>query len=389
MIRLAYLQVGPPPHGICRYGRLLAAEARGRPDLAVIEENVHLEGKFGSDRCRLSEVARRLSASADVVHLQVSLWSDTTWGSGWHSLANLWTFWQHCRRPIVITLHDIDGLAYLESGALHRIAVRAAREVLRGLLRRGPCDLGDVYRWGLAVAASRAASSLLVITAWERALLRSKGITRDTVLIPHFVEHLPAPRPGPATPTSTSMKTIAIAGFILNSKGYRLLIEALPSMPDVRVVFIGGPGVGPSSQQQYAEILDLVRQRGIGGQLEVTGYLPDEEFRRRLGLVDLAICPFIEYKSASGSLSTLIAVGCPILASDVPLITEYNAIVPGAVHTFAPYTPEALADAVRRLLAEPRDALIRGVGELRKRLSISTIYDRHVDVYRQVVQIHR
>jgi hypothetical protein len=46
-------------------------------------------------------------------------------------------------------------------------------------------------------------------------------------------------------------------------------------------------------------------------------------------------------------------------------------MVPDAISTFSPYTPEALATAIGKLLAVPRDELTRGLAELRQRLSIS------------------
>jgi glycosyltransferase involved in cell wall biosynthesis len=227
---------------------------------------------------------------------------------------------------------------------------------------------------------------LLVITTTERKLLQATGIARNPVLIPHFVENIPAPRSVSAPAALPSMKTVIIAGYILNSKGHHLLLEAMKLLPDVRVVFLGGHGVGSSAYEHYSRVMSLARDKGVKDRLEVTGYLPDEEFQRRLSMADLAVCPFGEQKSASGSLSALIAAGCPILASDIPLIAEYNAMVPGAIAIFSPYTPEALAASIRRLLTMPRAKLTDGIAKLAKLLSIETIYDRHVKAYRQVLR---
>jgi glycosyltransferase involved in cell wall biosynthesis len=135
--------------------------------------------------------------------------------------------------------------------------------------------------------------------------------------------------------------------------------------------------------------MSLAREKGVKDRLEVTGYLPDEEFRRRLSIADLAVCPFSEHKSASGSLSALIAIGCPILASDIPLVAEYNAMVPDAIATFSPYTAEALAASIGRLLTMPRAELTDGLAKLRKLLSIATIYNQHIDAYQQVLRVRQ
>jgi glycosyltransferase involved in cell wall biosynthesis len=405
MIRLAYLQVGAPRHGICRYGRALAAEGRRRGDLLVTEENVQLDGEPRMDRRRLRDLARTLSSCADLVHVQVSLWGDGTWGSGWQALANLWTFRRHCRVPLVITLHDPDRLAGLECVSVFAAVRGAAREAVQGLLRPGVrfakqvargrlepgrlfvelWDFTPLFPGAFARVIARAASLLLVITTWERDLLHRTGIARDTVLIPHFVEPLPESVPAAAAGAPPSTRTVIVAGFIFNSKGHRILIQAMPFMPDVRVVFVGGPVLGAAGSESDLRLMSFAREKGVEDRLEITGYLQDDEFRRRLTTADLAVCPFEELKSASGSLSSLIAAGCPVLASEVPLIAEYNALVPGAIPTFSPYTPEALAAAITRLLAVPRAELTRGLSRLRERLSIAAIYGQHLEAYRRVL----
>jgi hypothetical protein len=41
-MKIGYLHIDPDKHGVCRYGRILAAEARRRPDVTVIEADVIL-----------------------------------------------------------------------------------------------------------------------------------------------------------------------------------------------------------------------------------------------------------------------------------------------------------------------------------------------------------
>jgi len=66
------------------------------------------------------------------------------------------------------------------------------------------------------------------------------------------------------------------------------------------------------------------------------------------------------------------------------LIAEYNAIVPGAIPTFSPYTPESLARAIAEQLQKPRPDRARDLARLREQLSIRAIYDRHLEVYRHL-----
>jgi glycosyltransferase involved in cell wall biosynthesis len=411
-MRIAFLQVGEPRHGICRYGRTLAAEARRRADLDVVEENLPLSGDARTDRGSLERLGRQLS-DADVVHLQVTPWGEGSWGcgagswtSGWRALRNLRSFRRRCRAPLVITLHDAAGLAGLDCGRPFHLTRGAASQTLRGLqrlprrvakrlLRRAaePTPLFEgLWSWGplfacaLARAASRAASSVLVLTGPERKLLEVTQIAPHAQLIPHYVADAGLlPDVTHVGSSGQGLKTLIVAGFIFHSKGHRIVLEAMQLLPEVRVVFVGGQSLAGFGASHYASLMDLALEKGVQDRLEVTGYLPDAEYQQRLASADLAVCPFDETKSASGSLSTLIASGCPVLASDIPLIAEYNALVPGAVATFSPRTPEALAAAVRRVLAIPHDELTRGQGELRKRLSLAAIFDQHLQIYQRLL----
>ncbi|NJR49044.1 MAG: hypothetical protein HC780_05175 [Leptolyngbyaceae cyanobacterium CSU_1_3] len=48
-MKVGYLHIGEPEHGIARYGRYLANEARTRPELTVIEATVLLTGEATVD----------------------------------------------------------------------------------------------------------------------------------------------------------------------------------------------------------------------------------------------------------------------------------------------------------------------------------------------------
>jgi glycosyltransferase involved in cell wall biosynthesis len=165
------------------------------------------------------------------------------------------------------------------------------------------------------------------------------------------------------------------------------MIEAMRELPDVSVIFVGGARLSVGGDDPCGRLMALAKARGVDGRLRVTGYLTEPEYQRYLSSADLAVCPFEPDKSASGSLSTLIAASCPILASDIPLIAEYNALVPGAIPTFRPYTAGALAAAIRRVLEMPYEKLIQGFDELRERLSLSNVYEQHLSQYRRLVEV--
>ena len=392
---IGYLQVGSAAHGICRYGRLLAEEGRHHPNVNILEENIQLDGDRARDRHRLEVAASRLSA-ADVVHVQVSLWSAGSWGAGSRAMRNLRTFHRACRARIVCTLHDVTALISLENqmplGVLRTVIVEMGKGLLRPLVHRlrgvrrpvraaAPRtawrNLGGYRAWRLVRWLAGESMVTFVLTTAEERLLASMALSRKTALIPHFVEDPPLPTSS-ARPRR-QRKVVILAGFIFDAKGHRMMVEAMPLLPDIEVTFVGGSASPRTAPLDW--LTRLAGELGVLDRLQITGYLPEAEYQGHLMKADLAVCPFGPRKGASGSLSSLIAAGCPVVASDIPLIREYNDLVPGAIATFSPYTADALAGAVRVLLDRPRSETAAGLEELRRRLSIHAIYDRHLDHY--------
>jgi hypothetical protein len=96
----------------------------------------------------------------------------------------------------------------------------------------------------------------------------------------------------------------------------------------------------------------------------------------------LAILPFTDL-SASGSLSSWISVGKPMLVSDLPGFREYARRVPGALHLFGPAEPGPLASAINELLAGTLPDPDPGVLRLGEELSMERTVDRYLDVARE------
>jgi len=381
---------------------LLADEGRHRQNLNILEENIELDDDGPRARRRLEVAASRLSA-ADVVHVQVSLWSAGSWGAGSRAMRNLRAFRRVCRAPIVCTLHDVTALLSFENkrplGVLRTVIGEIAKGPLRPLVHRmrgvrrpkrrvAPraawWNLEGYRAWRLVRWLTGEGVPSFVLTTREQRLLASMALSRKTTLIPHFVEDPPPPKPVPRP--ARQRKAVIMAGFIFDAKGHRMMVEAMRLLPDVEVTFVGGSSVGTAPVDGVSRLTQLAGELGVLDRLQVTGYLPEEEYQGHLVKADLAVCPFSPRKAASGSLSSLIAAGCPVVASDIPLIREYNDLVPGAIATFSPYTPDALAGAVRGLLDRPRSEATAGLAELRQRLSIHGIYDQHLDHYRQAAR---
>jgi glycosyltransferase involved in cell wall biosynthesis len=369
-MKVGFVHAGASEHGLSRYGRLLAAAAARRADVQVLECGLHLDGC--SDRQQILAAAEQL-ASADVVHLQYNNQrKGSVWGAGWQQLKNLQLFAAAVRRPLVATMHDVYPLQPAWSSAVRR----PGRE-MRRLASSGP---QLVTRWWL----QRHAALVFVCSEEERKRLASP-FGGGMCVIPHFVEprELDAPREDVRRALGlTDCRVVTLLGFIHERKGHRLLIEALRQLSDdVVAVFAGGPALG--SNGIVENLRALADSFGVAGRVRITGYLPEQQLEQYLIATDVAVCPFRSV-SASSTLSDWISAVRPIIASNLPQIAEYNALEPGSIATFQPYSSQALAWAIRAVFDGKGAPQIEAVARLRARLLLPAVVNRHVAVYRKV-----
>ena len=373
-MKIGYVHAGNPHHGVSRYGRLLAAETARRADVCVIEYELQLGDAWEVDTQRVAAIAAQLRG-VDVVHLQYNNQRNgSVWGVGWRQLFNLRLFIRAVGRPAIVTVHDLYPLLGFRS--LARRPIRSIRTLLDG----GSQLL--TMNW-----LKHRASQLLVCSQEERSRLAGGNGRVD--VIPHFVE--------PRTLTLSradakaglgwaGKRVITVLGYIHRRKGHQLVVDVLSHLPDdVIAVFAGGPT--PSDAALIDRLHAQAKSRGVAHRLFFTGYLTEFELERHLIAADVGVCPFVRL-SASGSLSTWISAARPIVASNLPQIREYNAIESGAIATFEPYVPSALAAAIHDALERNRGELDETVARLRTRLLLSVIADRHIDTYRELLRRH-
>lgn len=404
-MRVGYLHIGPPAHGVTRYGRILAEAARDYLGGEVIEDAIELPGAWPGDERMLRETARRL-ARADVVHVQ---YNERVWGGPEEAPRNVWAFLHECPAPIVVTLHDVrmgygpwsigrrlwgqrraanerpapakpDATGVPGSAGLGASWAASARKAWQFVRR----EYGNARATRLMVEH---AARVLVCTAEEARRARSLVGADALERIPHFVEKQDLQVSKEDAKRRLGLegrRVVTVLGYIHRKKGHDLVIEALPMLPDdVYVVCAGQPG---KNSPAYASSLEYTAQDlGVADRMRITGYVPDDDLDAYLAATDLAVCPF-RSASASGSLSTWIAVETPVLASDLPIMREYNDLAPGALAIFSPHTPDALAEAARTQLRTDQSSQIEALRSLKARLAPGPIIREHAAVYRAVAQ---
>jgi glycosyltransferase involved in cell wall biosynthesis len=350
-IKVGYLHLGRAGSGVRRYGQIVAKAAARRKDMDVIEAD---PGDRDAGLADLRRAARRLNA-ADVVHIQ---WKSPDWGGPYRALPRLEVFLAACRRPVIVTLHDVYP-----------------RESWRD-------------RWGdpgaIALRRLSLGAAWIVVHSDEEAL-RLKGMVPASKLdvVPHFVEDRPQLPDAAAAKAALGLdgcRVITLVGFMTKRKGHRLLLEALRDLPpDVMAIFVGAPIEG--REVRGDELRDYATELGVADRVRFTGYIPDDQLERVMAATDIAVCPFRDM-SASGSVSTWISTGRPIVSSDLPAFREYNALVPGSMHAFSPYTAEALATKLTAVLDAGAGLTDPAVERLRRKLATPRVVERYLDVYR-------
>jgi len=203
--------------------------------------------------------------------------------------------------------------------------------------------------------ALRRAKRVFCPSAYLRNLARGWGLD------PSRLSVLPNPAPAvPALPSREELRgelqlsgpTLAFAGRLGPQKALGVALEALAAVPDVALAIAGD---GPDREQLERR----ARELGLEGRARFLGSVPRESVLRLFRAADAAVLSS-SWENLPHTVLEALAVGSPVIATAV-------GGVPEIVHDgengllVAPNDPEALAGAIRRLLAD--DDLRRRLAE--------------------------
>ena len=157
-------------------------------------------------------------------------------------------------------------------------------------------------------------------------------------------------------PVRTGAPVVAYAGHFYPYNGADVLIEALARLPNVRGVVIGGH---PRDTADCERLRSLARAHSLSDRVTFTGLVPPAEVLDWLRGADVLVqpiksSPYTRYASPM-KLFEYMAAGRPIVASDVVSLREV--VSDGRTACLVrPDSPEALADGIRKVLADPAAA---------------------------------
>jgi glycosyltransferase involved in cell wall biosynthesis len=165
-------------------------------------------------------------------------------------------------------------------------------------------------------------------------------------------------------------------------KGLDYLLRALPLVPDVHLLLVGG---GPLWDRTRA----LAERLGVAGRVVFTGDVDEADLPACYKAGDLFVLPSHTRAEAFGtSIVEAMSAGLPVISTEIQTGTSWvnQAGVTGLV--VPPCDPDALAGAIRILVADPalRASMGRaGLARAREHFRASTMVDAVEAVYREVL----
>lgn len=182
----------------------------------------------------------------------------------------------------------------------------------------------------------------------------------------------------PAGPRPSRPFTLLFVGLLRHYKGLDVLLQAMTSLPRDARLLIAGAGPLRAALQAQAQALEL------GDRVSFLGRVPDEDLPALYQAADAFVLPALNRAEAFGLvLVEAMLSGLPCVTTEVGSGTSYVVRDGSSGFVVPPGSPQALAQALGRLAADP--ALGRSLGQSgRARAVTEFTHDRMVAAVEQV-----
>lgn len=187
----------------------------------------------------------------------------------------------------------------------------------------------------------------------------------------------------PPRRNNRSRHEILFVGRLVEKKGLRILIEAMPRIRDEHPkAFLTVVGFGP----ELANLQNLALKFGLRDCVNFVGPKAQSELPAYYHRAAVFVAPFI--KSTSGDQEGLglvvveaLGCACPVVVSDLPQVRQ---TLSDSVHATAvpPGCPDALSEAVSQQLRTTYDAHLhaKNAADVRARFDWDTVADRYASL---------
>lgn len=225
------------------------------------------------------------------------------------------------QRPYVVTSHGAD---------LYALRGKAMDALKRMVLRRAACV--TVVSRAMRDSIGRLESNIGEVQVMPMGVDLAERFTRDES-------------------TARSQNGVLFVGRLVEKKGLRFLIEAIPHVlkrvPDASLTVVG---FGPEEEAIRKQVEEL----GISGRVCFVGAASQQELPSFYRRAKVLVAPFVQANSGDQEGLGLVVVeamgcGCPVITSDLPALREVGTCFSGFVK-LPPGDPLKLADALIHML---------------------------------------
>jgi glycosyltransferase involved in cell wall biosynthesis len=241
------------------------------------------------------------------------------------------------------------------------------------LRHQGSADTSPPQRVRMERLIGRKAATVIATCSDEFFELVRMGLPRSRIaIVPCGVDCNHFTPDGPAV--QTRRQRVLSVGRLVPRKGFDCAVAAMAMVPDAELVIAGGPPAEALGTDAEARRLrDLASWLGVADRVELAGRVSREQMPGLMRSADAVACvPW--YEPFGIAALEAMACGRPVLASAVGGLAD--TVVHGITgEHVAPRRPEALAVALRGLLADPVRRQTYGVAG-RDRASSRYSWDR-------------
>ena len=296
------------------------------------------------------------------------------------------------RRPDVVHAHFwMSGMTAVSAAAPLDLPVVQTFHALGSVKRRhqGADDTSPAGRVAAERAVARRVDRVVATCTDEVFELARLGAPRGrTTVVPCGVDTAMFAPEGPVRPRAERPRLVAL-GRLVRRKGVDELITALRRLPDVELLVAGGPDDAArrvDRDPDAGRLRAVAAAAGVADRVRLLGAVARAEVPALLRSADAVVC--VPWYEPFGIVPLeAMACGRPVVASAVGGIQD--TVVDQVTGLLVPpRRPDALAGALRRLLAAPTQALAFGIAG-RDRVLARYCWDRIADstvaVYEEVL----
>jgi glycosyltransferase involved in cell wall biosynthesis/phosphoheptose isomerase len=298
-------------------------------------------------------------------------------------------------RPHVVHAHFwMSGHAALRAAGALGIPVVQTFHALGVVKRRyqGERDTSPAGRIGIEREIVRRVDQIIATCTDEVfELVRMGAVSGHLTVIPCGVDLSLFTPDGPAEHVPGGRRRIVCVGRLVERKGMGNALSALARVPDTELVIAGGPPRDRLAGDHEAQrLMAIARSEGVEDRVEFRGRVGREELPPLLRSAD-ALVSVPWYEPFGITPLEAMACGVPVVASAVGGLIDTVMDGVTGMHV-PPRDPERLADALARLLADPRACTEygrAGADRARRLYDWRRIAAATLDVYERLAQPRR